>query len=138
MTITNNYDLPAPMYRALAHDGYMAGTKKADISVTTLIGPPKINQLKKRHADEITEDASDRVWALLGQSVHIVLELAGGEDEMTEKRLYKEISGWTLTGQTDLYETGNKVISDFKVTSVFSFLLKEPGGWVDEWVLEPE
>jgi hypothetical protein len=126
------------MYRALAHDGYMAGQRKADISVTTLIGPPKINQLKKRHSDFIVEDASDRVWALLGQSVHKVLELAGGEDEMTEKRLYKEINGWTLTGQTDLYETGNKVISDFKVTSVFSFLLKEPGCWVDEWVLEPE
>jgi hypothetical protein len=69
------------------------------------------------------------VWALLGQSVHKVLELAGGEDEMTEKRLYKEINGWTLTGQTDLYETGNKVISDFKVTSVFSFLL----GGKTEW-----
>jgi hypothetical protein len=107
----------------------MAGTKKADISVTTLIGPPKINQLKKRYSDQIVEDASDRVWALLGQSVHKVLELAGGEEEMTEKRLYKEISGWTLTGQTDLYETGNQVISDFKVTSVFSFLL----GGKTEW-----
>ena len=138
MTITNNFGLPEPMFRALSHDGYMAGTKKADISVTTLIGPPKINQLKKRYSDQIVEDASDRVWALLGQSVHKVLELAGGEEEMTEKRLYAEINGWTLTGQTDLYETKNKTISDFKVTSVFSFLLKEPGCWVDEWVLEPE
>ncbi len=129
MTITNNYDLPAPMYRALAHDGYMAGTKKADISVTTLIGPPKINQLKKRYSSEIVEDASDRVWALLGQSVHKVLELAGGEEELTEKRLYLEINDWTLTGQTDLYETGNKVISDFKVTSVFSFLLGGKSEW---------
>jgi hypothetical protein len=129
MTITNNFGLPAPMFRALSHDGYMAGQRKADISVTTLIGPPKINQLKKRYSDQIVEDASDRVWALLGQSVHKVLELAGGEDEMTEKRLYKEINGWTLTGQTDLYETGNKVISDFKVTSVFSFLLGGKSEW---------
>jgi hypothetical protein len=107
----------------------MAGTKKADISVTTLIGPPKINQLKKRYSSEIVEDASDRVWALLGQSVHKVLELAGGEEELTEKRLYLEINDWTLTGQTDLYETGNKVISDFKVTSVFSFLLGGKSEW---------
>jgi hypothetical protein len=107
----------------------MAGQRKADISVTTLIGPPKINQLKKRYSDQIVEDASDRVWALLGQSVHKVLELAGGEDEMTEKRLYKEINGWTLTGQTDLYETGNQTISDFKVTSVFSFLLGGKSEW---------
>ena len=129
MTITNNFGLPAPMYRALAHDGYTPGTRKADISVTSLIGPPKINQLKKRHSSEITEDASDRVWALLGQSVHKVLELAGGEEEMTEKRLYIDINGWTLTGQTDLYETGNKTISDFKVTSVFSFLLGGKAEW---------
>jgi hypothetical protein len=129
MTITNNYDLPAPMFRALSHDGYMAGTKKADISVTTLIGPPKINQLKKRYSDQIVEDAADRVWALLGQSVHKVLELAGGEEEMTEKRLYKEINGWTLTGQTDLYEVEKGVLSDFKVTSVFSFLLGGKSEW---------
>jgi hypothetical protein len=129
MTITNNHDLPAPMFRALSHDGYMAGTKKADISVTTLIGPPKINQLKKRYSEQIVEDASDRVWALLGQSVHKVLELAGGEEEMTEKRLYKEINGWTLTGQTDLYEVEKGVLSDFKVTSVFSFLLGGKSEW---------
>jgi len=129
MTITNNYDLPDPVFRALSHDGYTAGTKKADISVTTLIGPPKINQLKKRHYDEIVVDASDMIWAMLGQSVHKVLELAGGEDEMTEKRLYKEINGWTLTGQTDLYETTSQKLSDFKVTSVFSFLLGGKAEW---------
>lgn len=129
MTITNNHGLPAPMFRALSHDGYTPGTRKADISVTSLIGPPKINQLKKRHSESITEDAADRVWALLGQSVHKVVELAGGETEMTEKRLYMEINDYTLTGQTDLYETENQTISDFKVTSVFSFLL----GTKQEW-----
>lgn len=129
MTITNKFGLPDPVFRALSHDGYMAGTRKADISVTTLIGPPKINQLKKRYADQIVEDASDRVWAMLGQSVHKVVELAAGEKDLTEKRLYKEINGWTLTGQTDLYEVEKGVISDYKVTSVFSFLL---GGKI-EW-----
>jgi len=88
MTITNNHGLPAPMYRALSHDGYMAGTRQANISVTSLIGPPKINQLKKRYSEQIVEDAADRVWALLGQSVHKVVELAGGETEMTEASLH--------------------------------------------------
>jgi hypothetical protein len=129
MKITNNFDLPEPVFRALSHDGYMAGTKKADISVTTLIGPPKINQLKKRHDDEIVVDASDMIWAMLGQSVHKVVELAAGENDMTEKRLYKEINGWTVTGQTDLYEVEKGVISDYKVTSVFSFLLGGKAEW---------
>ncbi len=56
------------MFRALSHDGYTPGAKPFDISVTSLIGPPKIFQLRKRHSEEITEDASDRVWTLLGQS----------------------------------------------------------------------
>ena len=129
MKITNNHGLPAPMFRALSHDGYTAGSKPFDISVTSLIGPPKIFQLRKRHGEEITEDASDRVWTLLGQSVHKVLELAGGETEQTERRLYMDINGWTLSGQTDLYETENKTISDFKVTSVFSFMLGTKSEW---------
>lgn len=129
MKITNHFDLPEPMYRALAHDGYTPGSRHSDISVTSLIGPPKINQLKKRHADKLEEDASDRVWSLLGQSVHKVLELAGGEDEITEKRLYKEVNGWTISGQTDLLEVGKGILSDFKVTSVFSFLLGGKAEW---------
>lgn len=132
MKISNNFDLPAPMYRALAHDGYTPGTKHSDISITSLIGPPKIFQLKKRHAEELTEDASDRVWTLLGQSVHKVLELAGGETEQTERRLYININGWTISGQTDLYETEKKVLSDFKVTSVFSFLLGTKDTWTQQ------
>jgi len=107
----------------------MAGARKADISVTTLIGPPKINQLKKRYSEFIVVDASDMIWAMLGQSVHKVVELAAGEKDMAEKRLYMEINDYTITGQTDLYETENHTISDFKVTSVFSFLL----GTKQEW-----
>jgi hypothetical protein len=117
------------MFRALSHDGYTPGSKPFDISVTSLIGPPKIFQLRKRHSEEITEDASDRVWTLLGQSVHKVLELAGGEAELTERRLYMNVNGWTVSGQTDLYETENKTISDFKVTSVFSFMLGTKSEW---------
>jgi hypothetical protein len=129
MRITNNLLLPAPLFRALAHDGYTPGTKKADISVTTLIGSPLISELKRRHAAEITEDASARVWSLLGQSIHRILELAEDETCIVEKRLYMPIEGWTITGQTDLLEEGG-ILSDFKVTSVFSFLLGQKKEWV--------
>lgn len=138
MNITNRLNLPGPIFRALAHDGYTPGERKADISVTSLIGSPLISELRKRHDHEITEDASDRVWSLLGHSVHYVCEHAANEDSIAEKRLYMDIDGWTLTGQTDLFEgtTENKkivnVISDFKVTSIFSFLL----GLKEEWVAQ--
>lgn len=164
-TITNNLNLPAPLYRALAYDGYTPGKKKSHISVTALISSPLIFQLKKRHKDEIVEDAADRTWSLLGQSIHRILELAEDCDSIAERRLYMKIAGWILTGQTDLYEEqeteyivndnpnyepddeestkfiikvqpkkgGAKgVLSDFKVTSVFSFLLGQKEEWTQQ------
>lgn len=131
MNITNTYNLPLPVFRALAHESYQKHGKN-EISVTSLIGPPKIRQLKLRHDEEISLDASERVWSLLGQSVHKVLELAAGEGDLSEGRLYQQDpkwNGWSLTGQHDLYQPAEATLSDFKVTSVYSFLLGEKSEW---------
>lgn len=68
---TNKYNLPESFVNAVKVDNHVT---KGDISVTTLIDAPQIRQLKKRH--RITEDVSDRVFALMGTAVHHVLELA--------------------------------------------------------------
>lgn len=127
-TITNNSNLPKPLYNALAADEYKGG---GDISVTRLIAPPRIVTLRKFHENEIEEDATDRVWMLLGNSVHHVMELASKHDkEMTvETRLSMYLKGifvneeplvWLVTGQPDVYHQGN--IYDWKVTSIWSVL----------------
>lgn len=111
--ITNRFNLPTPMFRALSLDTYKGG---GDISVTRLIAPPRQVALRKHHADEITEDASDRIWSLLGQAVHVILERSAEEGTEVETRLKMDILGWTLTGQPDIMEKAT--ISDYKVTSV--------------------
>lgn len=124
MKITNEFRLPGPLYRALASDGYDAPKEHSDISVTQLISAPRKVELKRRYWDQIVEDASSRVWSLLGNAIHYVLKMAETEDSIVEQRFYMKIRGWIVSGQTDLYEMIGD-LTDFKVTSVFTFLLGE-------------
>jgi hypothetical protein len=72
MKITNKHNLPEPIYRALTEDNYSRGN--SDLSVTQLIDSPRIRILKHRHNDEITEDASEMLWSVLGTAVHTMFE----------------------------------------------------------------
>lgn len=99
MVITNKFNLPAPLVSAIKNDPYV---HVGDISITSLIASPRKRQLELRHADEITEDASDRIWMLLGTSVHAILERADTRNHLTEERLTAKVLGWTVSGQPDL------------------------------------
>ncbi len=115
--VTNVHGLPEALVRAVANDPYSNGG--ADISVTTLIDAPQIRRLKKRHADAITVDVSERIWTLLGQAVHTILERAALQSEgmVAETRLFATVKGWTLSGQFDVMALETGVLSDYKVTS---------------------
>lgn len=118
MHITNNAELPAAIVNAVKNDPYNAGA--CDISVTRLIGPPQIRVLEREHADELTEDASDRIWSLIGQIGHGILERAALHD-IAERRLFADIAGWRLSGQFDnliLFPDGT--LQDYKFTSVWA------------------
>lgn len=133
-TITNNANLPRPMYNALAADTYVGG---GDISATRLIGPPRIVTLRKYHEPEIKEDASNRIWSLLGSATHRMLELSAGEGIRVEERQSYRFKGinikdagdwyWDVTAQPDVLE--GTVLSDYKVTSVWSVLHGEKPEW---------
>lgn len=125
MIITNKYNLPQTIVNAVNRSN--AKVEKR-ISVTDLIGSPLIRQLKLKHWDEIEVDASDMLWALLGSAVHYVLEKGAPADAVAEEKLEIESnSGYTIVGRTDLYHNG--IITDWKITSVWSFLLGEKPEW---------
>lgn len=136
MILTNKHGLPEPLVRAILNDPYEGG---GDISVTRLISPPRIVQLRKRHYDEIEVDVTERLFALMGQAVHTVLERA--EDmaapEILEARAEKKIGGWTVSGKPDLW-TAPGILDDYKVTSVYSIIYgrKENGGVRPEWAAQ--
>lgn len=123
MEITNISNLPKVIERAVKNDPY--DSSGSDISTTRLIAPPRIRVLEKRNFDLIKEDVSDRIFSLLGQSVHHVIERAKQKVDIAERRLfYKDDSitnGWTLSGAFDLLtRQGN--LTDFKVTSAWAAL----------------
>jgi len=133
MKLTNKMNLPLAIKRAVENDPY--DPSGSDISTTRLIAPPLIRHLEVKHKDEIEEDVADRIWALLGSSVHHVIERAKIENDLAEIRLfYKDddiTNGWTLSGQFD-YITSKGDLIDFKTTSAWSALDALQNG-KDEW-----
>ena len=127
MQITNRFNLPPAIVQAVQNDPYSRGN--SDISVTQLIGPPQIRKLYERFQDQLEEDASDRIWALLGQAVHTILERAEPSG-IAERRLYAEIDGYKLSGQLDSHQFAHEALCDYKVTSAWTVLR----GPRDEWV----
>lgn len=119
MKLTNKSNLPGVIERAVLNDPYDGSG--SDISTTRLIAPPRIKMLEEKHWDEIQEDVSDKIWTLLGSSVHSVIERAVTDQDIAELRLFHEINGWTLSGQFDLLTSKGELI-DFKVTSAWSAL----------------
>jgi hypothetical protein len=75
MRITNAAGLPEVLVDAVYNDSYDPG-EKVDMSVTTILQPPRKIALEREMGGELVEDASDRIWALMGQSIHTILERA--------------------------------------------------------------
>jgi len=152
--ITNKLGLPEPIVRAVAHDDYDDGG--ADISVSSLAKPPRLRQLERLHADELVEDAADRIWLLVGKSIHAILERAAKDvladlpasvhaqhdaemaharmiapkrNDLVEHRLSMQVGGWKVSGAFDHFALEDYRLTDYKVTSVWS--VKDGGR--DEW-----
>lgn len=125
MKITNNHNLPESIINAISRNYIPA---KYRMSVTDLVNAPLIRQLKMKHWDELTEDASDRLWMLLGTSLHYVLEQHSPDDAFEEEKLTATYGKYTIVGKSDLYHNG--IVTDWKTTSVYSFLLGEKPEWI--------
>jgi len=124
VAITNNKGFPLALVKAVENDSYSKG--RADRSVTGLLSPPRQAALKDIHEDVLTEDVADRTYALYGQLIHLLLERAGEQDRnaLTEERMFTEVEGWTISGQTDtitLTEEEGWVVSDYKFVTAYKF-----------------
>lgn len=118
MNITNKHGLPEAIVRAVQNDSYSKGD--ADFSATELLQPPRVRALKKRHEHEIEEDASDRIWALLGQAVHVICE-RGNTTDVAEKRFFAKFDGYTVSAQIDSLGLKSGLLTDYKVSTVYKF-----------------
>ena len=120
-----NDGLPEALYLALTNDQYDPG--KSDYTPSSLNEPAYLRRLKKEFGDQVEEKASSRIWALLGSSVHYMIELAGEKATNTEveRRFYGTLGtargDYTIGAQTDILDHDKNGIFDMKVTSAWAF-----------------
>lgn len=116
MNITNIHGLPEALVRAVKHDTYTGG---GDISTTRLIDSPQIRALQKKYSKAIVEDVADRLWSLMGQAIHHVLERAAEDNAIVEKRYFMDVEGWKLSGQIDRMLPDEGILQDWKFVSTW-------------------
>lgn len=117
MRLTNNSNLPQPIFDAIkrARDSYDGGD--SDTSVTRLVAPPRMVELKRLFDDELAEDAADAVYALLGTAVHRLFEEAN-EEAIVERRFFADMAGWRVSGQFDVLFPTSGLLADYKMVKV--------------------
>ena len=133
MKISNIYNLPQPFVDLVSGDTYSKG--ESDITTTGLAQPPKIAELTRRHSNEITMDASEKVWTMMGTANHYVLEqiaLRNPERYVTEQRFYLDIDGVKLGGQIDLFDRETETLWDYKVSSVYKAMSDDKLEWTKQ------
>lgn len=123
MILTNKLNLPQPFVDAATNDHeYTEGR----YSVTEVLGGTCEAILKRRHADDIEEDVSDLVWAILGTAVHEILRQAeASESQIQENWLSVKLeglaSGYELSGIFDLYDDSTGTVTDYKTAGTIKW-----------------
>lgn len=117
MIITNKNNLPESLCNAVDPNKH---NKKYHLSATTLLHGVKDIILSDRHWDEMTDDVSNRIYALLGTAAHKIFEEADDKPGVVhEKEFEKAVGRYTVTGRIDRYDPETETIYDYKTTSVY-------------------
>lgn len=122
--ITNETNLPASVYAAVAYDGYSRG--HSDISVTDLLAPPRMVALREQYGDTLTEDVADMAARFIGTCVHDALE-KHKQTEESETRVFIDVGGWVVGGKPDHFDPTTGHLFDYKTIKATEFMygLKE-------------
>ena len=126
MKITNNFNVPETLLALARRDDYTKG--KADFSVTEIISPPRIQRLRRKHYNEMTQDVADMLWMLLGTALHVVAERSEIAGHTNEERLTVGIDDVMLSGAIDLQKNDKDgvIITDYKFTSAWALMNDKP------------
>lgn len=128
MKLTNRNNLPETIINVIRRPEYNKG--KSNMSVTELLNSPRIVQLKRKHWDELEEDASDMVWSIFGTAIHGVLEHGKDDHHIVEERIHILMDGIRISGAIDLQEVeaDGIIVSDYKTTSAWA-VMNEKQDW---------
>ena len=137
MRILNPNHLPESLVRAVTPQDREIDFSR--MSVTDLIGPPRIRILKLQNWHRMEERVEDRVWLMLGSAFHELMDRLALQ--YNEEKIAIQIDEFTLVGVPDIYEEG--ILYDYKVTSLWSYIHGVKDDWVSQlqiyrWMLAPK
>lgn len=140
MKLTNKFNLPETFVNVIRRPQYSRGDSQ--ISVTELLSPTQLVQLRAKHGSDLTSDVSEMIWSLFGTAIHNILEHGKGDNHVVEERLHTELNDWKISGAIDLQEIepDGIIVSDYKVTGAWS-VMAEKEEWVSQlnmyaWLVE--
>lgn len=163
MKITNNPGLSQCWVNAVSKDEH---NHMGDRSLTELLMPPRIFQLRRRHDAELVEDVADGIWKLFGTAIHFVLQQASDPGSITEQRFNVKINGFDISMCPDRVEkipidecaawwnnsiteprficgrwecpTGMQLyrLKDFKISQVYAYQRLVDDNGKDEWRMQ--
>jgi hypothetical protein len=127
MIITNKHNVPNTIVNVVKAN--LQKPSRDVMRASEIKNNPIVKDLTIKHWDEISQDVTDFMWSMLGTAMHNILEVGADEKAITEKRLEFRNANFPipLTGKPDLYQ--NNGIEDWKITSVFSFMLGDKPEW---------
>lgn len=125
MKYTNIYNLPESIFNVLTQGSHRPVPNR--YSASDIKDPPWMRMLKERNWDNIEQDISDMMWMLMGLAPHYILQGGAPADALAEEKMTVDLDGFTIVCIPDLWQ--NKEITDWKITSVYSFLLGDKPEW---------
>lgn len=125
MQITNKMNLPEALVQACEVSQH---NRPYNLSATTLLKGVREILLAKRHWDEMSEDVSDRIWALFGTAIHSLLERET-PDTFVEESFFVPVGEYKITGRLDCYDMKQGIIHDYKSTSVWKIIKGDFEDW---------
>lgn len=125
MITTNNMNMPQAFVNFVSN---VRHNKSGTLSATTLLQGDKQIVLYDRHFDELTQDAADLVWSTFGTAFHSIMEKQA-DDSFKEEYFETQVEDWKVTGRIDRYDMRNKVIEDWKTSSVWKVIYKSFDDW---------
>jgi len=123
MNYTNKFNFPDYVVEWLKLDEY--DYEEGTFSATTLLQPPRVYALKKKHYDELEMDVSDLIASRYGNAIHDSIEKAGLANCLQERRLRAIVDEKIITGKFDIMKKrgdGKYQLVDVKSTSVWTYI----------------
>lgn len=128
-------DKIVPLFDAIQQHRKMYDSGDTDYSVTTLLDPPRVVHLNKRHAHKVDLYVQDLLYSFTGTAMHEYLEkmlrLAWPDKKVykMEERLRMVLHGRKISGAYDIIHNSHTMY-DMKNTSTW----KVVHGEKDEWM----